>query len=108
VSRDKLKEGEWERLKPEERLRVWNSVNSRIQKGEPLALGVDYYYWDGLNLDGNYVGNDAARVAQVETGRGATLQPTELLLRKGETLEVTLPDGQTLHMNAIKAVVRRQ
>lgn len=78
----------------------------------PLAFDVSYVRDRRLLVVADVRGDSRARVVVVvEDGREATAPQTParlLRLEKGEMLEVTLPDGQKMRLNAIEATVRRE
>lgn len=73
----------------------------------PLALGVDYYDYDvRLALGTDVSPEGAARVAVVKDAQAA---PSVLKPQAGETLEITLRDGQKMQVDAKEVkVVKRQ
>ena len=72
-----------------------------------VVRGGDVYGRRDVVLDGGADG--VFRVAQLEGSReAAPAQATELLLRKGQVLDVTLPDGQVIPISAIKATIRSE
>ncbi len=95
----KVSEDEYRKLPKEQRAYAYKGSG-------PLALGVDYYY-GRLYLSADDSPEDAARVAFVKLDGSPIAKAFRI--EKGEMLEVTLPDGQKMQIDASAAkVVKRR